>query len=229
MLPGIIPGAGLLAHGATAYSYRTAAQSTVSGSSFSFLAQDIGEASTLRLVVIMGGGGGNSSTVSSVTIAGNAMTVVDNGGGVGDANDFRYSWLAYRFVPTGATANIVVNWTGAQSSTAIAVFAVYPRIGTITQTIGALSSGATTLSDTSDVTSGGVALWSGMAQTSSALTGASNATGSAVAEHYDAQIGTKSARFAAYSQQIEASGSGKTFSVERSTSGSIGIAGIHIA
>lgn len=99
------------------------ANNVVAASSFTFTAQGIGTADTTRIVVVaIAHGVTGGISVSSVTIAGNLATQAT--GAAGDSTGGSFTDIWYLAVPTGTTANIVVNLSASQSRCAIDVYSV---------------------------------------------------------------------------------------------------------
>lgn len=91
-----------------------------SGGSRTFTAQSIGAPSANRIVaVIVGWGISGSTNLSSATIGGIAATIAgqNDGTNVGDA-------IIWAKVPTGTTADIVLNWSASIARSSIVVFQI---------------------------------------------------------------------------------------------------------
>jgi hypothetical protein len=91
------------------------------GTTYTFTSQAIGTADPTRLVVVGIGHGVSGRTVTSATIGGISATQATGAqpSGSGSNTDI---W--YAAVPTGTTATIVINYSGSEDRTAIAVYSV---------------------------------------------------------------------------------------------------------
>lgn len=121
--------------------------SSGSVSSFTFSARNLGTASSDRKIIVATVGLGNSATLSSVTVAGVSATVSFTVANVG---------IAIVSVPTGATGDVVVNWSAAENTVTIGVWAAY-GLGSTTPTDTG-SSVADPFTDTLNVSAGGIAV-----------------------------------------------------------------------
>lgn len=116
----VYPAAG----GPVVITFASSATLTNNATTYTFTAAGIGTASSDRLVVVSASGNASSdpnSNVSSLTIGGNAATIVDQitttGGGMVCA-------LYYLLVTSGTTADIAVTFGEGQSHAAIGVWAI---------------------------------------------------------------------------------------------------------
>lgn len=97
--------------------FQTSDNSTVAGTSFTFSSKAIGPPSADRYVIVGIGGNNGTATISSVTVGGISATQVvtrqvsNSTTGIYIAN-----------VPTGTTANIVINWSASQANTEIGIW-----------------------------------------------------------------------------------------------------------
>jgi len=97
-----------------------ATMNTSAATIYTFTAVNIGTASSDRLVVVSAQAGTNNSrTISTVTIGGNAATILANSTAAPNP-----VCMAQLLVTTGTTANIVVTWNGGVSRTRINVWTV---------------------------------------------------------------------------------------------------------
>lgn len=104
------------------YEFVSAANKTVAATTFTYTAQNIGEADPNRLVVvcICMDNNGVTRSLSSVTIAGAAATIVADTG-----SSDRAAAIVAAAVPNGTTADIVVTYSGNVNLNGIGVFAMY--------------------------------------------------------------------------------------------------------
>lgn len=110
-------------------SFGTNKSRTSASSVYTFSDCDIGVADTTRVVVI-----GisqyrydTSAALSSVTIGGSSATVIAKGARqiAGGSGSFIYSSIAYRAIPTGTTADVVVSLGNNANVCAIGVWSIY--------------------------------------------------------------------------------------------------------
>lgn len=130
--------------------------SVVAGTSFTFTSQGIGTADATRVVAVGIAHGINALTVTSVTIGGNAATQATGAAvnsGAGASTDI---W--YLAVPSGTTADIVVNISASQTRCAIDVYRVVGTSGFSAGSNGFSTTGVLTLSATAAVPAGGGAI-----------------------------------------------------------------------
>jgi hypothetical protein len=85
---------------------------------YTFTDEDIGSEAASRIVVVACHSDGGNVTLSSVTIGGNAASLITTGG-----TQPRCA-LAYLVVPTGTTATIVVTWSGGVTRSRIDVWSL---------------------------------------------------------------------------------------------------------
>jgi hypothetical protein len=127
------------------------------GSTWTYTSQSIGTAFADRLVVIAltGRDQNNSAVISSVTLAGNAMTKA----GENATNQRAYTAFFYLSVPTGTTATIVVTASAAFFGSTIAVYALGNTggLGPSSTNINSAAS-STGISTTINIPAGGVAI-----------------------------------------------------------------------
>lgn len=96
--------------------------------SYTFSAQDIGAAAADRIVAVTIGGERNAATgdLDTVTIGGVSATIIKVSNG---ASPNYFTAIAYASVPTGTTADVVVNFTLASNGCGIRVFRITGAAG----------------------------------------------------------------------------------------------------
>lgn len=158
MLPGIIPpvaGVGIL----PSFSYRTAINDTVSRSTYTYSATDIGSAAALRYVVVgvCPTGSGPLNATNSVTVGGVSCTKLAEADAGGD--NYSALWITNTPITSGTTADIVVTYAGSMNDGAIAVWAVYDILSNAAS--DTLTDTGTTLSGAIDVPADGILIAAG--------------------------------------------------------------------
>lgn len=162
-------------------SYRNLYSSTANNASYTFTSCDIGTANASRLIVVQVHGAAPIGTiaVSSLTIAGTGATGYQN-----TARIYPTSLWALS-VPTGTTANIVVQFSGSSNNCLIAVYALYDlNSSTPIDTQANTATGSNVVSTTVSARQKGIVI--------AGITGNSNATTtwSGVTERYDQTVET---------------------------------------
>ena len=157
----------------TANAADAADQSTVT-----FSGQAIGTAATDRIVVI-GVTCNAGEPITSATIGGISAASVVEGDALGGT---AYAALWQASVPTGATADIVINLTGTSFRTGLGVWAIYGASSTVTDTGSSIADPST---DTLNISAGGVAI--GMANSEGVST--SSYTWTNLTENFDSGLG----------------------------------------
>lgn len=115
---GILLRGAALAAAAKVLSYRTRAEDTSDATIYTFAAQDIGTAAADRRVIVAVAGTQGTRTVSTVTVDGAGLTFVGRKQtGVTTVE----IWIG--LITSGATASIVVTWSGLQDRCGIGVWA----------------------------------------------------------------------------------------------------------
>lgn len=138
----------LLAGGVTvtapSISYVSNNSATGAATSHTFTAQSIGTTGTNRVIIVaVSCYSGGSGTLSSATIGGVSATINVQGTGT-----TTISAIISASVPTGTTADIVLNWSSSNQNVAIAVYRAVDLLSTtanFTGTDTALSTGAASL------------------------------------------------------------------------------------
>ena len=164
--------------GVATISFTDNAAETADGTSATFSGRAIGAASTDRIVVI-GVTCNAGEPITSATIGGISASEVVAGDAAGGT---AYAALWQAPVPTGTTADIVVNFTGTSFRTGLGVWAIYSASSTVTDTG---SSTADPSTDTLNISAGGVAI--GMANASGGGT-LSTYTWTGLTEKFDAAV-----------------------------------------
>jgi hypothetical protein len=122
MIPGMIPG--MAGQSGPALEYRTNLATTFAASSFTFTSVAIGPPSPTRLVVVtISGALGDFFGFGSATIGGVSATVVTSAYGVAGSANINCV-MVQAVVPTGTTANVVVNWNRSIARCAIGVWTI---------------------------------------------------------------------------------------------------------
>ena len=125
--------------------------STADSTAYTFSSQDFGEAAANRYIVVTAGGyDTGNETVSSITIGGVAATIA-----VQVTGNFVTAAIAIAKVPTGATGDVVVTFSGGMQNAGIGVYrlinlqsATATDTGTdIAESSGALADGLTIPAD----------------------------------------------------------------------------------
>lgn len=160
-------------------SYTDHAISTVDSNVITFSTRAIGTAAANRLVVVgvTGFNGVALRSVLSLTVAGVSATIVKATPGTNGAAEV---WIAA--VPTGATGDIVVTWSGGVQRTGIGVWAIYGASATAYDTG---NSTADPLTDTINIDNGGVLIACEFSQGSG---GTVTTTWTNITENYDESI-----------------------------------------
>lgn len=151
------------------------ANSTTNTTSYTFTAVDISTASATRYVVVglAARTTADTVTISSVTLGGNTMTKHAEGTGTFSGFYNAFASVYGYALTTGTTADIVVTGSGANLSHAVVqVYALYDLNSNTPTATGSNgeSSGATSVSTTANVNSGGIAVCVGYAAVAEALT-----------------------------------------------------------
>lgn len=121
MIPGMIPG--MAGQSGPALEYRTNLATTFAASSFTF-SSAIGPPSPTRLVVVtISGVLGDFFSFNSATIGGVSATVVTSAYGVSGSANINCV-MVQAVVPTGTTANVVVNWSRSMARCAVGVWTI---------------------------------------------------------------------------------------------------------
>ena len=151
--------------------YVTSVHSGSGSTAYTYSAVSLSVVDATRKIVVSCHAGFGTRTVSTLTVGGISATYVGRQSGGAYSVEL---WEA--LVPTGASGNIVVTWSGAQNFCSIGVWAVYNAAATVTTT--AIST-ASPLSASVAVSAGGVSI--AAAHTSDAAT----ATWTELTENYD--------------------------------------------
>lgn len=151
MLPGFIP---TIITPSVSVEYITTVSDTVDRTTYTYTGTSIGEADTLRyIVLVMTGGATTVRTISSFTLGGNAMTLVFSQD-TASANIAPSVWAIS--VPTGTTADISVTFsTSGTVQNAISVYRVLGLYST-TATATASDSGNSPMTGTVAVATNGI-------------------------------------------------------------------------
>lgn len=163
-------------------SYRTSNSSTTNTSTYTFSGQDIGTAASSRMVVVAAHSRSSASrTLNTVTIGGvSATEAIQLQSGTNQLAIF------YASVPTGATGDIVLTYSGTILRAAIGVWAVYDLQSTTPTDTG--SSTAASPSPNIDVSAYGVMVACSVVQDGSTTR---TATWTGVSEQYDNRVETQ--------------------------------------
>lgn len=185
-IPGMFP-AGAIAPGnvspLASGSFISSAVNTVDGTSFTFTSQNIGTADATRLVVVVVvAAAATTSEPTSVTIGGNAATkaVGRTDNSVGTIS------IWYLAVPSGTTANIVVNFSASHARCGIGVFSLL-NLGSNTPTAtgtGGTNAGTSVNANVNVTGANGIVV----AGACSTNTGAATHTWTGVTESYDTTV-----------------------------------------
>lgn len=171
--------------GGAAVEFIGVVESANNATSYTFNTTAIGDAAADRLValVIAGTGGSSTADLSSVTVNGNSATLATN-----FIDSFAAVGVAYIAVPSGTTANIVVNYSS--TGKARCAVAVYSITGQASNTPLDTVSQADNTSITIDVPEGAAAIFGLSAAGTYAPTTWTGAT-----EDWDAQIAGEGTTF----------------------------------
>lgn len=165
--------------------YQTTASDLSTNSTYTFISQPIGVATSDRVVIVSAWGrpSTGSPVINSVSIGGNVATQIIQ---AGTATETRNGIWALN-VPAGTTANIVVNWSSNVVRTAIAIWYMTGTNGVTTASAtSSVISGSPTVSTTINVPANG-----GLIATASE-TGALSLTStwSGISKDFDTNPGT---------------------------------------
>lgn len=202
MIPSML--ALLMAGGASKeFAYVTQAFSSTAGSTFTFSSTSIGAANADRIIMVaVLANGASTRTISSVTLGGNAMTNVVTRDSTSNAASIRK--LA---VPSGTTANIVVNLSGSHDRCLIAVYRFVGAWADLTSAATTTAS-SNVFSVTNNTALGGVTL----VATSAFSSGGPPTLNSQVGWTPDYQTTNSNNRFAVGSKSPDAAATGATHS-----------------
>jgi hypothetical protein len=157
MLSHFLRAASLKPSGSVSVSYIGSASSGSTNSTYTFSATSIGTADTNRIVaVVVSATGGSTADVDSVTINGTTATTVNS-----TAFSFATIAVAYLSVPSGTSADIVVNLSASRARCAVDVYRVIGASTTLAaNSVNSFPSSVTSASITTTIPSGGVAIYS---------------------------------------------------------------------
>lgn len=160
--------------------YRTSAVDAANATSYTFSSQDIGTAGSNRQVVILvatTGGPGGTAFASSVTVGGVTATNLHQ---VASSNSTEAE-IYIASVPSGTTADVVVNYPRTAGNCGIGVIAVYNGASTANDTGGSTDTSAP--SDTLNIPANGAAFGVTSINGNTRTSSWSNLT-----EHYDGSV-----------------------------------------
>lgn len=157
MLTKMLRAAAIKPSGSVSVSYIGSASSGSTASSYTFSSTSIGTADSSRIVaVVVSASGGSTAGVDSVTIGGVSATVVNS-----TAFSLTTVGVAYLSVPTGTTANIVVNLSASRARCSIDVYSVIGASTTLADNqVTSQTTSTTTVSVTTTIPTGGAAIYS---------------------------------------------------------------------
>lgn len=211
MLTKFLRAASIKPSGSVSVSYIGSASSGTTATSYTFNSTSIGVAASNRIVaVVVSATGGTGGGVSSVTINGTTATLV-NSTGIG----FTSIGVAYLSVPTGTTANIIVNLNNSQSRCAIDVYRLIGASTTLAaNSVTTYTTSVTAATATATIPTGGVAIYSVVTSGTTITYSWSSAT-----EDYDGSIAGSTSRAGAtkigpainHDEDVDLSGSKSNF------------------
>jgi len=159
----------------------TSASETVGGTSITHSGMSIGDANSTRLVVvgIVGTNGTSSSpSLTSATIGGVSATITKQYTG-GSSGDYTLSAIFIAAVPTGTTADIVMNFSQALDNSHIAIFRLVNVPSSTAYATAQATRGSSPRSTTINIPDKGLLIVTGFGSNTN------NVTWSGVTEAYD--------------------------------------------
>lgn len=164
-----------LPHSATATTtsyieFNDSAQSSSDLTTYTFTNIDLGTPAVDRCVIVSAYGKkfGGASSLTSLTIGGEAATIIDTANGT-DANTSIVALAAYE-LPTGATSTIVVTWANSMIRSGIGVWTGY-GLESCTSPFQVASSTASDPTANLDIPEGGVTVGAGVGDVSGTWSG----------------------------------------------------------
>lgn len=159
--------------------YSQVLTNTADSTSYSFSSTSIGTepaAGQKRyIVLVVGQLGGSNANLNSLTIGGNAVTIIDNGTTSANVK------IGMLEVPTGTTATVAATFSATRYACAIAVYFVY----TTGSSLDVVGQGSGTSTANVNTEAGGVVIAGSLDSTYT-----TSVTWTGVSEQYDAALGT---------------------------------------
>lgn len=134
-------------------SYIGSNSSPNNNTAYTFTAQNIGTASSDRIVVVGTTSNGNSLGISGITLGGSAMTKIAEG-----SNSNHFATLYYLAYPTGATADIVVTWGDGKLRCGIVVYTITKALSATPTHSNSAGASSTIVSTTINYNANGVVI-----------------------------------------------------------------------
>lgn len=182
-----------------------ATASTTDTGAYTFAGQSLGtEAADRKIVVCVVAGAAAGVTLTSVTVAGVTAAI-----SISEVTGNRAAAICAADVPTGASGDIVVVWSGTQNRCAIGVYAMFGAGSNMATDTG--SDATDPFSDTLNINAGGVAFGCVMSASTTTFTWTN------LIEDVDAQMETETYSFA--SAEFATSQTGLAITADAAASG----------
>jgi hypothetical protein len=206
---------------APAPSWRNSYSNLTALTAYTFPGCDFGPEHPNRVVAIAASMvSGSGRTISSVTIGGIAATLAVTSASGTNANEI---W--YAVVPTGATGDVIVTWSGSCTACGIQVWSCYPASPTPVDAIGNFSAGDTTrvLTDLAK-TAGGFAVFATRLGAAGTVVLAQNGV-ETIVENFDGVLMSSPVSSGAMSFEVTATSTADDFTATFSTSSTCNLVG----